>query len=614
MHTYSCGEYVCIALLPGTTLLVSNPQESPGGTGVGAVVENDIASSLYIGYAGARNSSVSGVRLPAVLPTPPSWFSLPAIAAHCAAQIRITKGLCRMATEAPTLNVASHQVLSPERRAGVSLHLSSLPGRSGIGEIGRSARDFIDIMRRMELSVWQFLPLGPTAYGDSPYQPLSSFAGNEMLIDSDALIDAGYLNEDEVQELATLPERYVDYGALIPIKKRILALAASRFDDIADAEEKADFEAFVAAHDRTWLDDYAMFRILKSRHGLRPWPEWQPEYVHRDRTALDNLRLGAAADIRKFKIEQFWFHTQWQVLRAYANARGVELFGDMPIYIALDSADAWANRDILRIDRDGRPDAVAGVPPDYFSEDGQLWGNPLYNWPSHAETGYAWWIERMRASADLADLVRIDHFRGFEAYWAIPADSATARNGQWEPGPNGAIFDAMRDALGNLPIVAEDLGVITPAVEALRDDHRIPGMVVLQFDVTDPAFRLDAVRPNSVCYTGTHDNDTTIGWFNGSPNDIRSGDEIRSAREAALRLTGGSPETIHTDLIRAAFSTASRLAIAPMQDFLGLGSEARVNTPGTSGGNWRWRVLDTQLTDELCDNVAGMVRQSGRAV
>ncbi len=519
-----------------------------------------------------------------------------------------------MATEAPTLDTVTHQVLRPERCAGVSLHLSSLPGRCGIGEIGRSARDFIDVMRRMELSVWQFLPLGPTAYGDSPYQPLSSFAGNEMLIDTEALIDAGYLADDEIQELTTLPDHFVDYGALIPIKKHILALAASRFDQVADAEEKADFEAFVATHDATWLNDYAMFRILKSRHDRRPWPEWQPEYVHRNPDALDELKRSAAADIRKFKIEQYWFHTQWQVLRAYAHARGVQLFGDMPIYIALDSADAWANRDILRIDRDGRPDAVAGVPPDYFSEDGQLWGNPLYNWESHAETGYAWWIERMRASADLADLVRIDHFRGFEAYWAIPSDSETARNGQWEPGPNGAIFDAMREALGNLPIVAEDLGVITPPVEALRDDQGMPGMVVLQFDVTDPDFRLDEVRPNSVCYTGTHDNDTTIGWFRGSPDDIRSEDEIRNAREMALSMTGGSPETIHNDLIRLAFSTASLLAMAPMQDYLGLGSEARINTPGTSGGNWRWRVLDTQLSDELCDNVAEMVRQSGRAV
>jgi len=519
-----------------------------------------------------------------------------------------------MVSEATSLDIAPHQVLKPARRAGVSLHITSLPGRYGIGEIGAEARRFIDRMRAMELSVWQFLPLGPTAYGDSPYQPLSSFAGNEMLIDTEALIAEGYLGEEEVSELTTMPERHVDYGAVIPVKHRILNLAASRFDDRASTAARQAFQAFLVGNDERWLHDYALFRILKSRHGERPWPEWQREYVERAPAALRELGETAAEEIRAIKIVQYWFHTQWQSLRAYAHAQGVELFGDMPICIALDSADAWAHRDLLRVDREGRPDSVAGVPPDYFSEDGQLWGNPLYAWENHAASGYAWWIERMRASAELADLVRIDHFRGFEAYWAIPAESETARTGRWEPGPNDAIFDAMRNALGNLPIVAEDLGVITPEVEALRDRHRIPGMVVLQFDVTDPTFSLEAVRANTVCYTGTHDNDTTIGWFRGSPNDMRSAEEIRQTQETVLRFTGGSAETVHLDLIRAAFSAPSLLAIAPMQDFLGLGSEARINTPGTSSDNWRWRILDTQLSEEVCDNVASMVRESGRAV
>ena len=284
----------------------------------------------------------------------------------------------------------------------------------------------------------------------------------------------------------------------------------------------------------------------------------------------------------------------------------------MPIYIALDSSDAWANREILRLDTDGRPDNVAGVPPDYFSEDGQLWGNPLYDWEQHAADGYRWWIDRLRSSAKLTDIVRIDHFRGFESYWSVPADSDTARVGAWEPGPGDAIFDAMKDALGNLPIVAEDLGVITPAVEGLRDRHHLPGMRVLQFDVCDPEFLLSDVGQNSVCYTGTHDNDTTQGWFNGSPDDIRSAEEIESTQRAVLRITGGKAETIHEDLINAAFSTDAQLAIAPMQDYLGLGSDARLNVPGTSGGNWRWRVLVTQLTPEVCDNVADIVRASGR--
>ncbi|MCG8369032.1 MAG: 4-alpha-glucanotransferase, partial [Proteobacteria bacterium] len=498
-------------------------------------------------------------------------------------------------------------------RAGVCLHLTSLPGPYGIGEIGAAARAFIDRMVDMGLSVWQFLPLGPTAYGDSPYQPLSTFAGNEMLVDVGDLIELGLLTGDEVSGLAALPEEFVDYGALIPAKNRLLQLAAGRFEETVDGEVLDDFNGFLARNDDEWLHDYALFRILKTHHGERPWPEWRPEYVHRDADALAGLEVGAADRIRSTKIVQYLFFRQWFRLRDYAHDRGVTLFGDMPICIALDSADAWAKRDILRIDDDGRPDSVAGVPPDYFSEDGQLWGNPLYDWEKHEADGYRWWVDRLRATAELTDLVRIDHFRGFESYWSVPVDAETARSGAWEPGPGDAIFDAMRDALGSLPIVAEDLGVITPEVEGLRDRHRIPGMHVLQFDVCDPDFELSAIAENSVCYTGTHDNDTTIGWFHGSPGDIRSADEIELAREAALQLTGGSAESVHTDLIKVAFSSNARLAIAPMQDFLGLGSEARINVPGTSSGNWRWRYIDAELTRDVCDNIASMVSASGRA-
>ena len=508
---------------------------------------------------------------------------------------------------------ATKSSLPPRRQAGVCLHLTSLPGPYGIGEIGGAARGFIDTMVAMQLSVWQFLPVGPTAYGDSPYQPLSTFAGNEMLVDIGDLIDLGLLGEDEVAELTTLPERQVDYGALIPVKTRLLYLAAGRFEETVSADVLEDFQRFLARSDDEWLHDYALFRVLKTRHGERPWPEWNPEYVHRDAEALARLERTEADRIRALKIIQYLFFRQWFQLRDYAHERGITLFGDMPICIALDSADAWATRDILRVDSDGRPDCVAGVPPDYFSEDGQLWGNPLYDWDKHAADGYSWWVDRLRATSELTDLVRIDHFRGFEAYWSIPADSETARTGAWEPGPGDAIFDAMRDALGNLPIVAEDLGVITPEVEALRDRHRIPGMHVLQFDVTDPGFTLDDVVENSVCYTGTHDNDTTIGWFHGSPDDIRGPADIELAQKAVLELTGGSAESIHTDLIKAALSTRARLMIAPMQDFLGLGSEARINTPGTPGGNWRWRVTAPQLCDEVCDNIAFLVSASGRA-
>ena len=499
------------------------------------------------------------------------------------------------------------------RQAGVSLHITSLPGPYGIGEIGRRARAFIDRMRDMNLTVWQFLPTGPTAYGDSPYQPLSTFAGNEMLIDIGELIDDGLLVDEEVRALTTLPERCVDYGALIPVKTRLLELAATRFPETANPDLQTFYGRFLAEHDGKWLHDYALFRILKARFDERPWPEWPAEFGHRGGDALRQLERSAGLEIERIKIVQCLFHYQWQRLRDYAREKSVCLFGDMPIYIALDSADAWASRGMLQLDEEGRPSHVAGVPPDYFSEDGQLWGNPLYDWENHRKTGYRWWIERLRASSQLADLVRIDHFRGFEAYWSVPAESGTARAGTWEPGPGDAIFDAMEEALGELPIVAEDLGVITPEVDALRERHGIPGMHVLQFDVVNENIDVNDFEENSVCYTGTHDNDTTVGWFNGSPGDIRSSDEIVATQQAALRVTGGKAETIHLDMIRTAFATPSNIAIAPMQDYLGLGSEARINIPGTSSNNWRWRVLDTELTDTVCDNVAAMAAASGRA-
>jgi 4-alpha-glucanotransferase len=506
---------------------------------------------------------------------------------------------------------ADGKTLPEHRQAGVCLHITSLPGAHGIGEIGEQAYRFVDAMTRMQLGVWQFLPTGPTAFGDSPYQPLSTFAGNELFIDVADLVHRGLLNGGEVSSLHDLPADFVDYGQLIAVKNRLLARAAGRFSEKANAADKAALDDFLQANDEPWLNDYAMFRILKSQHGELPWPQWDADFVHREISALRRLQDAAGARIDEIKILQFLFHQQWNRLRNYAHEAGVRLFGDMPICIALDSADAWANRDLLRIDEDGRPDAVAGVPPDYFSADGQLWGNPLYDWKTHAATGYAWWIERLRASAGLADIVRIDHFRGFESYWSVPANATNARLGAWEPGPGDAIFDAMRDALGQLPIVAEDLGVITPEVEALRDRHQIPGMVVMQFDVTEADFDIDDVEENVVCYTGTHDNNTTLGWFHGG-GDIRAADEVLATQKAVLEITGGTPETIHLDLIRLAFSTGARLAIAPMQDYLGLGSEARLNTPGTSRNNWRWRLLDSQLTDDLCDNTAEMVHAADR--
>lgn len=505
-----------------------------------------------------------------------------------------------------------HSSLPRERQAGVALHIASLPGPYGIGDIGKGAHEFLETLQRMKIRVWQFLPTGPTAYGDSPYQPLSAFAGNENLIGIDPMVKAGLIQPEDTLELQRLPDASVDYGRLIPAKRAVLNRAADRFHDTVCDKVKAAYAEFLQRNDEAWLDDYALFRILKSRHDERPWPEWAKEYVHREPGALTRLRNEAARDLERIKVLQFLFDRQWQALHGRARELGISLFSDMPIYIALDSSDAWAHPELLLIDREGRPSHVAGVPPDYFSEDGQLWGNPLYDWDYHARSGYQWWIDRLRHAARMSDLVRVDHFRGFEAYWSIPADSKTAKNGAWVPGPAYDLFDALKSALGDLPIVAEDLGVITPQVDELRHRYRIPGMVVLQFDVADPEFSLEAIDENSVCYTGTHDNDTTLGWFEGGHDDTRSPDEVAATREAALGLTGATPETIHLGMIELAFSSPSRLAVAPMQDYVGLGTEARLNIPGTTQNNWRWRVLAEQMDEGFCKRVADMVSAASR--
>jgi 4-alpha-glucanotransferase len=503
-------------------------------------------------------------------------------------------------------------ILRMGRQAGVAMHLASLPGDHGIGDIADSATAFVDRLVEMQLGVWQFLPLGPTAYGDSPYQPLSAFAGNANLIGLDPLLRLGLLREDELPDLAPLPRDCVDYGRLIPAKRALLARAAERFNARSGNGLTAEYEEFLHAHGAQWLDDYALFRVLKTAHGERPWPEWDPAYVRREPSALARARDEHRESIERSRITQFLFDRQWRALKAHAGERGICLFGDMPIYIALDSADAWSHPEMLLLDRDGRPSAVAGVPPDYFSEDGQLWGNPLYDWAYHERTGFRWWIERVRYAAQQTHLVRIDHFRGFEAFWSVPYGEQTAKNGDWVPGPGDALFVALEQALGQLPIVAEDLGVITPAVDALRESHGIPGMVVLQFEVGDPDFDLESIGENSVCYTGTHDNDTTLGWFRGNGDDTRSAEEIEATRARALELTGGSPETIHLDMIRLAFASKAAIAVAPMQDFLGLGSAARLNRPGTTLNNWRWRMPADALRPDLVGTIAGMVRDASR--
>jgi len=503
-------------------------------------------------------------------------------------------------------------IMNMGRRAGVGLHLTSLPCEHGVGDIANCAMDFIDALVEMNLGVWQFLPLGPTAYGDSPYQPLSAFAGNANLIGLRPLQQQGLVQASELAALADLPHDFVDYGRLIPLKRALLAKAAERFSELGANGLKAEYEDFLHCNGDRWLDDYALFRVLKTAHGERPWPEWDKSYVRREQAALRKARDQFRKQIERTRVTQFLFERQWRQLKAYATERNICLFGDMPIYIALDSADAWAHPEMLLIDRDGRPSHVAGVPPDYFSEDGQLWGNPLYDWSYHEQTGFSWWIERTRHAARQAHLVRIDHFRGFESFWSVPYEAKTAKQGEWVPGPGDALFVALEKSLGRLPIVAEDLGVITPEVDALRENHGIPGMVVLQFEVGDPQFDFASIEENSVCYTGTHDNDTTAGWFRGNGDDTRTVKEIERTRSLALEWTGGTADTIHWDMIRLAFSSQSSIAIAPMQDFLGLGSEARLNRPGTTANNWRWRMRAEDLRPRLIGKIAEAVRAASR--
>jgi 4-alpha-glucanotransferase len=504
------------------------------------------------------------------------------------------------------------RVLQLGRRGGVGMHLTSLPGAYGIGDVADSAMAFIDTLVEMNLGVWQFLPLGPTAYGDSPYQPLSAFAGNANLIGPAPLLELGLVKKSELEPFADLPEQYTDYGRLIPLKRDLLARAAERFEARAAPALAAEYDDFLHRNGDQWLDDYALFRVLKTAHGERPWPEWDKPYVHRDPAALVRVREQYREQIERTRITQFLFDRQWRALKAYATQRNICLFGDMPIYIALDSADAWSHPELLMVDHDGRPSHVAGVPPDYFSEDGQLWGNPLYDWAYHEQTGFQWWIERTRHAAQQAHLVRIDHFRGFESFWSVPCGERTAKRGTWVPGPGDALFLALEKALGKLPIVAEDLGVITPAVDDLREGHGIPGMVVLQFEVGKDEFDVESIGANSVCYTGTHDNDTTLGWFRGNGDDTRTEEEIASTRLAALKHTGGQGQSIAWDMIRLAFASPATLAIAPMQDYLGLGSTARLNRPGSTSNNWRWRLQSGELDTDLIARVAALVRSTSR--
>src|SRR5262249_4239914 len=405
--------------------------------------------------------------------------------------------------------------MSFPRASGILLHPTSLPGRFGIGDLGPAAHRFADFLVASGQSLWQVLPLGPTGYGDSPYACYSAFAGNTLLISPEKLLDQGLLNQEELAEIQTLPPESVDFGRAHKIKEDLLA-KVMRYQRTTDTEFRSAFETF-SERNSSWLNDYALFRALKTEHGGKAWHEWERPLVRREPEALARARNKLHERIEAHKFAQFLFFKQWFELKGYCNERGISLIGDVPIFVAHDSADVWTSPEQFKLDGNGIPTVVAGVPPDYFSATGQFWGNPLYNWETMLEDGFKWWIERVRAILQIVDIARIDHFRGFAACWEIPGGDQTAERGRWVEVPGKELFSAIRKALGELPIIAEDLGVITPDVEKLRDGFGFPGMRILQFAFSSDQKNIDLphnYHRNVVVYTGTHDNDTTVGWFN----------------------------------------------------------------------------------------------------
>jgi 4-alpha-glucanotransferase len=502
------------------------------------------------------------------------------------------------------------------RRAGVLLHPTSLPDAKGAGAFGDAARHFVDWLAVGGFTVWQVLPLGPVGSDGSPYYSRSNHAGNPQLVDLSQLVHAGLLPDAVAREAAAASGAAAEraHAAAIDAATRTLVASGGAAGSTAGGAMagapggamREHFEAWCIA-ERGWLDDFALFTAIQAREQGRPWWEWPVPLRSRDATALAAARRELADTIGRVRAEQFLFHTQWADLRRYANAKGVLLFGDIPIYVAPDSVEVWANPSLFRLQPDGRPAEVAGVPPDYFTADGQLWGNPVYCWPEHVRTDFAWWIERLRAQLGLYDLLRIDHFRGLQAYWSVPADAPTARTGRWIDAPGQALLTKARGVFGGLPVVAEDLGVITPEVEKLRDDFALPGMRILQFGFDGSLGNQHALHewvPHSIGYTGTHDNDTTAGWYSSLT------DEERRRVEAYL---DAPRERVVGTIVRSVIRSVARLAIVPMQDLLALGTEARMNRPGTTEGNWSWAFDWRDVPADLGDRCRTMNALYGRS-
>lgn len=499
------------------------------------------------------------------------------------------------------------------RSSGILLHPTSLPGPFGIGDLGPQAQRFVDFLAEAGQTLWQVLPLGPTGFGDSPYQCFSALAGNPLLISPERLAEQGWLDRSALGGVPRFPEAQIDFARVIGWKTALLESAAQTFLHSAPPSHQAGFQSFCDLnHD--WLDDFALFMVLKQRHGHAVWSQWEPEIRWRDPAALAACAGKLAEPIAVQKFLQFAFFSQWQELRSYARTHGVRLMGDLPIYVAHDSADVWMNPQYFELDSEGNPAVVAGVPPDYFSATGQLWGNPIYRWSALARDGYRWWLRRFRAALELVDMIRLDHFRGFEAYWEVPARETTAVQGRWVKGPGAVLFRVARETLGELPLVAENLGVITPEVEAIRHEFGFPGMTILQFAFgSDP--QASSFRPHNyprevVAYSGTHDCDTTVGWWTseGRGESTRSAGDIRREREFARAYLNTDGSEIHWVFIRTLLASVADTVLIPLQDVLGLGSEARMNQPATIGGNWRWRYKQEMLTAGIARRLAELTR------